>query len=123
MDTASEKFVRSKTQGRTSGGLAKILMAQMEKNPCYFEERWASGCISQADRVTLLAGGVTPTGAFKREHSDISVDCKPLMTNFELCQNFWWVFYCTYKHIRVFIGICSHTFNHPVVPTRTKKIN
>jgi len=71
------------------GHLEKVLNRELDRNPCYFEERTAKACQNLVDYEQATRGGQIPLGGFRREASSF---CSPLMKNFDDCKEFWSVF-------------------------------
>ena len=68
------------------GHLEKVLNRELDRNPCYFEERTAKACQNLVDFEQATRGGQIPLGGFRREASTF---CSPLMKNFDDCKEFW----------------------------------
>ena len=68
------------------GHLEKVLNRELDRNPCYFEERTAKACQNLVDYEQATRGGQIPLGGFRREASSF---CLPLMKNFDDCKEFW----------------------------------
>ena len=68
------------------GHLENVLNRELDRNPCYFEERTAKACQNLVDYEQATRGGQIPLGGFRREASSF---CAPLMKNFDDCKEFW----------------------------------
>ena len=97
-EASAEKFVERKTKNKKRrDAFRKMLLRELEANPCYFEERWAKYCQFEKDTKSMGMGNYgmgqfgttasTPQGGFRRPPH---LDCFLLMRNSTNCTKMWY---------------------------------